>query len=231
MNFEIYCDESGLEALKNKDAHKFIAIGGIWIPETYRDEMKQQVNDIKKKFNIHGEFKWNKISPAYFDFYKSLIDYFFQTENIRFRVILIQSDKVNNFKFNNCDNELSFYKFYYQLINKWIYDFNEYAIFLDFKINRNKVRLQHLCKILSNSNLTSTIKFVQGLPSEQSIGIQLADILTGVVAAKFNNNTTSKAKADLIKHIEETYLKTAISPTPKTVEKFNVFRIKLEGGW
>ena len=29
MNFEIYCDESGLEALSHKDAHLYTAIGGI----------------------------------------------------------------------------------------------------------------------------------------------------------------------------------------------------------
>lgn len=231
MNFEIYCDESGLEALKNRDAHKYIAIGGIWIPANYRIEMKEKVNQIKEKFKIYGEFKWNKISPAYYEFYKSLIDYFFQAENIRFRVIIIQSDKVNNFKFNNDDNELSFYKFYYQLINKWIYDFNEYSIFLDLKINRNKGRLSQLCKILTNSNLTSKIRFVQGLPSEQSIGIQLADILTGITAAKFNGNTTSEAKAALIKHIEDNYLKRDIAPTSKSIEKFNIFKINLQGGW
>jgi hypothetical protein len=32
MKFEIYCDESGLEALTRKDAHRYMAIGGIWLP-------------------------------------------------------------------------------------------------------------------------------------------------------------------------------------------------------
>lgn len=31
MNFEVYCDESGLEALSSKEAHLYMGIGGIII--------------------------------------------------------------------------------------------------------------------------------------------------------------------------------------------------------
>ncbi|PIF61152.1 hypothetical protein CLV00_0710 [Flavobacterium sp. 11] len=33
MDFEIYCDESGLEALTEKTAHKYMAIGGFGCPQ------------------------------------------------------------------------------------------------------------------------------------------------------------------------------------------------------
>jgi hypothetical protein len=230
MNFEIYSDESCLEALVKKNEHDYIAIGGIWIPANYRLEMKLKINEVKDKHSIKGEFKWNKVSPAFIDFYKDIIDYFFSTVNIRFRVILIESSKVENYKFNDNDNELSFYKFYYQLLHHWILDFNTYSIYLDHKINRDKGRLSKLQKVLDNSNLTSDISLVQGLPSEQSAGIQLADLLTGIVSAKFNKKTKSQAKLDLISLVES-YLDKSISPTPKSDEKFNVFKINLQGGW
>jgi hypothetical protein len=231
MNLEIYCDESCLEAFFDKDAHKYIAIGGIWLPADKRSELKEGIQQIKDKFNIKGEFKWNKLSPKYYDFYKALVDYFFASEYLRFRAIIIESDKVDNIHFHNSDNELSFYKFYYQLIHHWILDLNTYNIFLDYKINRNKGRLKELKKVLSNANLTSTIENVQGLPSEQSLGIQLADVLTGIVSAKFNNIISSPAKLDLIKHIETVHLKKTLTHTPKGEEKFNVFQINLQGGW
>ncbi len=231
MDFEIYCDESGLEALTRKDAHLYTAIGGIWIPSEYRNSLKQGITSIKVKHNIKGELKWQKISPSYCELYKDLIDFFFLSEFIRFRVVLIESNKVDNIKFNNEDAELGFYKFYYQLLQHWIFDFNNYDIFLDLKINRNKGRLKELGLVLDRANLTSDIKQVQGLPSEQSLGIQLADVLTGLVAAKFNNEITSQAKLSLIKHVEDKYLGKPIAPTPKWEEKFNVFRINLKGGW
>jgi len=231
MDFEVYCDESGLEALTRKDAHLFTGIGGIWIPSQYRTALKEGIGAIKDKYSIKGELKWQKFSPAYYDLYKEIIDFFFASDFIRFRVVLIEAAKVDHIKFNNEDAELGFYKFYYQLLHHWIFDFNEYNIFLDLKVNRNKGRLQELLKVLDNANLTSGIKQVQGLPSEQSLGIQLADVLTGLVVAKFNREITSTAKLALIHYVEENYLNKQIAATPKWEEKLNVFCINLKGGW
>ena len=60
MDFEVYCDESGLEALTRKDAHLFTGIGGIWIPAEHRITLKQGINAIKEKYSIKGELKWQK---------------------------------------------------------------------------------------------------------------------------------------------------------------------------
>jgi hypothetical protein len=231
MNFEVYCDESGLEALTNHEAHAYTAIGGIWMPADFRDVFKENINSIKDAHKVYGELKWNKLSPKFLNLYKEIADYFFQTPQLRFRVVLIESGKVDNHAFNNRDGELGFYKFYYQLLHHWIYDFNEYDVFLDHKINRNKGRLAELKNCLNNANLTSDINQVQGLPSDQSVGIQLADIFTGLVNAKFNNQTTSEAKLDFISHVENTYLGKPVAPTHYWEEKFNVFKINLRGGW
>ncbi len=230
MNFEIYCDESGLEALTRQDAHLYTAIGGIWMPETFRSEFKASMNSIKTRHKVFGELKWKKVSPAYLDLYQDIVHFFFSTPQLRFRVILIESKIVDHYTFNNQDAELGFYKFYYQLLHHWILDFNNYDIFLDLKINRDKGRLSHLKQVLTNSNLTSKINIVQALPSEQSLGIQLADLFTGIVAAKFNNEIRSTAKKSLIRLVEDK-IKHAIGPTSKGEEKLNVFKINLKGGW
>ncbi len=231
MEFEIYCDESGLEALSNKEAHAYSAIGGIWITSEHRQELKDKFNAIRAHYGVKGELKWSKISPKFFNLYLDVIDLFFSSEFIRFRVITMESCKVDHLKFNDHDAELGFYKFYYQLLNHWIFDFNTYEIFLDLKVNRDKGRLISLKNALVCANLTADIRQVQGLPSEQSIGIQIADILTGMVNAKFNRKIESTAKLDLIKHVESQYLHKPIAPTGKWDEKFNIFRINLDGGW
>ena len=232
MKFEIYCDESGLEALSNKQAHAYTGIGGIWIPADQRTALKEGIGAIKSKYTIHGELKWQKVSPAYIDLYKEIVDFFFNAGYIRFRVILVEAEKVDHIRFNSADAELGFYKFYYQLLQHWIFDFNEYVVFADLKQDRNKGRLKELEKVLDNANLTSDIKQVQGLPSHESLGIQLADILTGMVTAKFNKEyKPDSAKAQLIQYLEEKYLSREIAPTAKWEEKFNVFKINLQGGW
>ena len=225
MNYEVYCDESGIEALFDKDAHKYTVIGGIWIPKEYRNILKTDLNEIKRRHNIRGEIKWNKVSPAYVDMYKDVINLFFSTPKIRFRAIIINSEIVNHEKFNNGSGELGFYKFYYQLIYHWLYPNNIYDIFVDHKINKYKDRINELKKILRYSN---TVNMVQALPSHESVAIQLADVLTGAVASKFNEETTSIAKIEIRNLIEQFK---RIRPTPKSESKFNIFDINLRKGW
>lgn len=52
MDFEVYCDESGLEALTNKKAHLYTAIGGIWIKASDRNRLKNDLSAIKSKHLI-----------------------------------------------------------------------------------------------------------------------------------------------------------------------------------
>ncbi len=230
MNIEVYSDESGLEALTSKDAHDYTGIGSLWMHADYRIEFKASMNNIKAKHNINGELKWQKVSPAYLDLYKEVLAYFFSTPQLRFRVILIESSIVNNIRFHDKDAELGFYKFYYQLLHHWILDFNSYNIYLDYKVNRNKGRLKVLKDVLNASNITSDIQQVQALHSDESLGIQLADILTGLATAKFNCEIRSTAKKELISSVEK-HIGRTIAHTPKSEEKFNVFKINLQGGW
>lgn len=231
MKYEVFCDESCQEAFNKKDAHDYIGLGSIWIPAEYRPELKQNIKSIKNRHGITGELKWNKLSPSTYECYKEVIDYFFDSQSIRARVMIINSNDINDIEYNDSDAELSFYKFYYQLIHHWIFDFNEYNIFLDYKSNRKRSRLPDLWRILRNSNITSTIDNLQALPSEESVGIQLADILTGIVTAKFNNNSTSKAKTGIISYIENNKIDKCIRHTFKSEEKLNIFKINLRGGW
>ena len=59
---------------------------------------------------------------------KSLVDFFIQ-EDLHFRVIVVDQDKVEG------NRELGFYKFYYEMLIKWLTKDNQYLILLDFKQN------------------------------------------------------------------------------------------------
>ncbi|MCG8207300.1 DUF3800 domain-containing protein [Tenacibaculum finnmarkense] len=230
MEFEVYCDESSPEVLWDKSANKYLVLGSVWIPSDFREELKTGIKEIKKTHNYRNEIKWNKVSPSSFDFYKALVAYFFSADFIRFRAIIVEADKIDKVKFHNDDSELSFYKFYYQLLHHWILDFNEYSIFIDHKVNKDLNRVHNLKDILNNANLFSSIKNLQALPSDELLGIQLADFLMGALNGKVNGRVTSKSKLGIIEKIEK-QLNHEIVPTPKAEEKFNVFKINLEGGW
>ncbi len=229
MDFEIYCDESGQEKFKNpRPGSHYTLIGSLWIKAEMREQLKSQLRQIRLNFDLHGEFKWKNVSPSRLDFYREVIKFFF-TNDIRFRVLILRSDEMNAVKFHASDNELMFYKFYYQLLHHWILDFNHYRIFLDTRTNRLNNRLKTLQSCLNASNLMSLVT-IQALPSTQVDLIQVADVLIGAVSYKMHGHQTSAAKLKIISDIER-FLKRPIQPTSKFEEKFNVFRFRSEGGW
>lgn len=230
MEFDVYCDESSQDLFFNKQPNQFALIGSLWLPTERRDEFKDNIKSIKKQYHYYSEIKWNKVSPSSVDFYLRLIEYFFKSDFLRYRGILVESEKVDLIKFHKNDAELSFYKFYYQLLHHWLLDFNEYNIFLDLKTNREKNRISELKNALGNSNLTTQISSIQSLQSSESLGIQLADLLTGILNGKFNFNLSSTSKKNVIIEVEK-YINHPIIPTSKSEEKFNVFKINLQGGW
>ncbi len=233
MKFDVYCDESypDLFASKKPPA-QYMVIGSLWLPTDSRNEIKEAIHSLRDKHKMGGEFKWQKVSPSRQSFYEELIDYFFNLgDRLRFRCIAVDHAKVNLVHYHDNDQELGFYKFYYQMLRQWLNDFNEYGIFCDCKKNRDPRRLEVLRRCLDASVLTSKVLRVQAIRSDESVLIQLADVLTGIASARLNKPLRPKtAKGRLVQHLEQR-LGRRICHTLKTEQKHNVFVINLEGGW
>lgn len=234
MKFDVYCDESRPEALcaGRQGGAVQLVIGSLWLPTEDRDELKKAVHGLRNQHHVGGEFKWQKVSPSRLAFYEELLDLFFgQGDRLRFRCIVVDPEKVDLLRFHDGDQELGFYKFYYQMLHHWILDFNEYVVFCDNKPNRDMTRLQVLQKCLRHANLSATIENVQAVPSDESVLIQLADVLTGAASAKLNKSLhEGTAKAKLVKLLESR-LGRELAHTWKSEQKFNVFMINPQGGW
>ena len=233
MKFDVYCDESWPDLLSTKKPQAdYMVIGSLWLKGDDREGFKTAIHELRDKHKVGGEFKWNKVSPSRLDFYKDLITWFIdQGDNLRFRCIAVEQQKINLLKYHENDQELGFYKFYYQMLHHCVDDFNEYSIFCDFKTIKRRDRLHVLAKCLSKANLSSTIKKVQATRSRESVLMQLADVLTGAASARLNNILSpDSAKDKVVKHIEN-LLKKRIEHTYRSELKFNVFMIDLQGGW
>jgi len=233
MKFDVYCDESSPEAIASENSdNKFLMIGSLWLPRDKRTQFKDAIHELRNKHKVGGEFKWNRISPSRVNFYCELIEMFFaEKDNLRFRCIAVDCDKVDLTKFHANDQELGFYKFYYQLLHHWVLDFNEYAFYLDYKKNRKRDRLHVLRDCLDDSNLSSLVTTVQATESSQSVLIQLADVLTGCASRKLNNTSSVSTAKNRVLEVVERRLGRPIAPTTRHEKKFNVFRINLSGGW
>lgn len=233
MDFEIYCDESGQELFRARHQagdRQYVLIGGLWLVAGRRDDIKSQIRRLRRRHNVHGEFKWTRVSPSRESFYVDLVHLFFAEDAMRFRCLVLPADQLDAVQFHDGDNELMFYKFYYQLIHHWILDFNRYRIFLDMKTNRVMQRLTKLRDVLARSNWFSEIVCVQALPSHEVVLLQLVDLLVGAVGYRFHGRDSSAAKLAVVSAIEGR-LGHPIAPTSKGVDKFNIFRWHPGGGW
>lgn len=233
MKFDVYCDESRPDLLSSsKTSAQYMVIGSLWLRTEARDQIKAEVHALRNKHKIGGEFKWQKVSPSRQGYYSDLVKLFFDRgDDLRFRCIAVDHKDVDLKLYHNEDQELGFYKFYYQVLHHWIHDCNEYSIFLDYKQNRVRSRLAKLKECLSFANLSSNIKCVQSVKSDESVLIQLSDLLTGMASARLNNALSENgSKEQLCKYAEE-LLGKKIAKTSRDARKFNVFIIDLKGGW
>lgn len=236
QQIDLYCDESRQDLLVNKTAitpsNRYVTIGGILVPREKRALLKERINGLKQQYDIVKEFKWGNVSENKIVFYKALVDLFFEKEfkDVRFRCIVIDAMEIDNKKYNNDDQELGYYKFYYQLIHNWVNSRHTYYVFTDYKTNKNKERLRELCRFLNQWYIENNIKFVQAIDSAESVILQFQNILMGTVSYKYNYsyNGASSAKSGLVIHIEEK-LGREIGATRLSESKFNIFKINLGG--
>lgn len=233
MKFDVYCDECYPDVLgSGAPPVPFMTIGSLWFPSEKRAQYKQRVHELRDHHKVGPEFKWNKVSPSKEAFYLDLIQWFFsEGENLRFRCILVDHQQVALEQYHEGDQELGFYKFYYQLLHHWINECNEYAVFCDFKSNRRRDRLHVLQHFLQNANLFANVGTVQPVRSHESVLIQMVDVLSGAVAAKLNDRLKiGSAKWHVVEALEGA-IGHPIQATARSEQKFNVFKINLNGGW
>ena len=231
MDFEVYCDESGQELFGTRPTGEhYVLIGSLWIRTANRKAYKDHIAELRREHKVGGEFKWTRVSPSRLNFYLQLVRFFFeQSDEMRFRGIVLRADEMDAVRFHESDNELMFYKFYYQALHHWILDFNRYRVFVDTKTNRVHNRIPILEKCLRYANISSIVD-VQALPSHEVDLLQLVDVLMGAVSYKFHRRDTSAAKIGVLAEIERRLGK-EIGPTWRSENKFNVFLFKSGGGW
>lgn len=233
MRFEAYCDESRPDLLSSSHPRaRYMVIGSLWLKTEDRETFKRDLHAMRDRHKIGGEFKWQKVSPSRLAFYKELVAWFLDCgDRLRFRCIAVDHQRVDLKLYHEDDQELGFYKFYYQLLHHWVLDFNDYDFFVDFKSNRRRDRLEVLRRCLDASNLSSRVCKVQAVRSEESVLIQLVDVLTGMAAYRLNGQVSETgAKFAVLDHFERLHGR-RIDATYRSEQKFNVFKIDLRGGW
>lgn len=220
----IYYDESTHLLADNMP---FLVLGGISCPQSKTREIAKRLFEIKEKHQMDHDFeiKWTKVSRGKLEFYKDLVDYFFDDDDLGFRVVVAPKDNLQHEKFNQTHDDW-YYKMMFYLIKGLLKPAAPTSIYLDKKDTHGGAKIRKLHDTIADSYHDfdkKIIRKVQIVESHHVIQLQLADLLLGAVNYTNRQNYMSEARLDLIKRIKERSGYTLTKSTLPSEEKFNVF--------
>lgn len=203
MKFDLFLDES---CHLEHDKSSVMCIGYIKVPHMAYRELKQKFLVLKKENRAFAELKWNKFSRSRLQFYKSVVDFFFDNP-IDFRCVLVKyKQRLNHVDFNMGSHDNFYYKMTYFLL-KPNPPGSEYRVYLDIMNTRGKERLIKINEVFNNLHHgESPFVYFQHLRSHDNDFFQITDLFIGAITYKcrlLNNEVpTNAAKEEFIQYLE-----------------------------
>lgn len=222
--YNVYCDESC--HLEN-DGQKAMVFGAIWSAIDRKTEISHRLNEIRDRHRMppEFEFKWTKVSGSKVQMYLDIVDYFFDSDDMHFRCLVIPNKRIiNHEKFNQSHDDW-YYKQYFNMLKTILKPTETYNIYLDIKDTRSKHKVRKLHDVLCNNAYDfsrEVIQKVQQIRSHEVIQSQIADILIGAMAYKARGLSGNSGKDKIIERISERSGYSLSRSTLYKEEKFNI---------
>jgi hypothetical protein len=223
--YNIFCDESCHLEL---DHLGVMALGAISCPTDKVREVSVRLRELKTKHALPRTFevKWSKVSPAKLAYYMDVIDYFFDDDDLHFRVLVVpDKSKLQHGDFSQ-DHDTWYYKMYFTLLRAILSPDDSYRIYLDIKDTLSEQKVQKLAEVLANAKYDferRIIERVQQVRSHEVELVQLADLLTGAVSYANRALESSAAKVALVARIRERSKYSLVRTTLLREQKMNIF--------
>lgn len=208
-------------------------VGCIWTDKNSVAHLHKELDEIKEKHSARGELKWQKVSNSRLQFFQDVLDWFFSSDALHFRsVIVTDKTKLNHAFFNRGSHEHFYYKLYYQLLHRILVPANSYEIYVDLKDTRGRLMLPTLRDVLCSGakHDDRLISHIQNVHSREIGLVQLADFLLGAVAYRNRNLQSNPAKVVLVHRIEAIHKKSLVRTSPLSEQKFDVFLFQPQDG-
>ena len=224
MEYNIYCDESCHLVSNNS---KYMLIGAVYCPKFKVKKVNEYINHLKNNYNLSNkiELKWNKVDKKTEKLYLDIINYFFNNDDLKFRVIVIDKTKLNHKKYNQTENDF-YHKAYYEMLKYIIIPGNSYNIYPDIKDTHSyyyhQITLNYLRIKMSDTN-KKTIKKIQPIKSYEAPILQINDILIGALSYYYRNLSTNSIKLNIIHEIQKLYQNNFDISSSYSNTKFNIF--------
>ena len=228
----IYCDESCHLQYDDSD---IMLLGAVSCSKSLVKQYSKEIRSIKRDYGLSESFevKWTKVSPAKVDFYKKLLDYFFE-HKLEFRCVIATGKKeLDNEAYNQTYDDW-YYKMYYLLLSKMIIPTDNYCVYIDIKDTNGGKKTEKLKRIINNFlyKFNTSLHNLQIVKSDEVELLQLCDLLIGCIGyqnrylssyKQMHNHELSDAKIQMCKHLISCAQRPLDSSTPYFDTKFNIF--------
>ena len=225
MEYNIYCDES---CHLEHDGIKPMAIGAVWCPREAKDTIFSRLREIKVEHGLHPtcELKWNAVSPSKLAYYKDVLNYFFDNQDLHFRVLIVKDKSELNHAAFHQTHDSFYYKMYFDMLKTILEPASSYNVYIDIKDTRGQAKVNKLQEYLRNSKYDfdrSVIKKIQQVRSHEIELVELADFLIGAITYVHRGLTSSAAKLELIDLFKKRSWYTLMNRTLYKEDKTNIF--------
>lgn len=222
----IYCDES---CHLEHDHLGVMVLGAIWCPQARTAALAEEARTLKKRFGLSPEWelKWVKVSGGRLDYYQAVLDWFWQTEDLHFRALVVPDKAKLDHDAHNQTHDEWYYKMYFDLLKVIIDPKQQYNIYLDLKDTRGAAKVSKLHEVLSNAQYDfarSVVQRIQLVRSHEVELLQLADFLSGLIAYVNRELRTSKSKVALTEQLQRASGYSLRRTTLLRENKVNLFR-------
>lgn len=203
--YNIYCDES---CHLEHDHQPVMVLGAVWCPSEKTREISATIREIKKAHGLSPtlEIKWTKVSPAKEAFYLDLVQFFFDTEFLHFRALVIADKTKLQHGLYGQDHDTWYYKMYFDMLKVILEPDARYRIYLDIKDTCSTQKIAKLHDVLCNNMYDfqrQIIERVQTVRSYEVELLQLADLLIGVISYVNRGLSGNAAKVALVNKMRE----------------------------
>jgi hypothetical protein len=222
----LFCDES---CHLPHDRAPFLLLGLTSCPADKVRAAHEQLAAIWERFNLpkHLEVKWTKVSPGRLDFYQAVLEWFFASENVTFRSLVLPDKQRLYAAIPAETRDYLYYRLYYKLLSNTIEQENRYRVFIDLKDTRGREKITHLTELLradANDPYGKSVESLQHVHSHEIKLLQVCDLLMGAVgfARRPVAENESPAKRKLVKFIEDRLGYPLTSDSPPGEEKCSI---------
>ena len=225
MEYNIYCDES---CHLEHDGIKPMAIGAVWCPREAKDIIFSRLREIKVEHGLNPtcELKWNAVSPSKLAYYKDVLNYFFDNQDLHFRVLIVKDKSELNHAAFHQTHDSFYYKMYFDMLKTILEPTSSYNVYIDIKDTRGQAKVDKLQEYLRNSKYDfdrSVIKKIQQVRSHEIELVELADFLIGAITYVHRGLTSSAAKLELVDMFKKRSGYTLMHQTLYKEDKTNIF--------